>query len=116
VNPSSSSSSSKLDTFSFVLPFPLSSLPQTSLHILDCFFNEGPSVLFSTALSVFKLNEQAILFTQTPEEVITLLKNKQHFFEELLQVLPYTSLYFLRTSYSSFFFFFLFFLLLKMTS
>jgi len=59
---------------------------QTVLHVLDCFFNEGPVILFQAALAVFKLNEHTILSAENSEEIITLLKQKQYFFEELLQV------------------------------
>mmetsp|Transcript_1075 Transcript_1075/g.3320 ORF Transcript_1075/g.3320 Transcript_1075/m.3320 type:complete len:911 (+) Transcript_1075:270-3002(+) len=48
---------------------------QESLTLLDCFFYEGPNVLFRVALALLKQNEEAILQAESAIDVFMCMKN-----------------------------------------
>ncbi len=47
---------------------------QSSLRVLDCFFYEGPNVLFSLGLAILRLNENDIICSQYGDVVVEHLK------------------------------------------
>jgi hypothetical protein len=59
-----------LSLFVNTLPF------ETMLHLWDCMFNEGVSVVLRAALTLLKANERLILLAQDFEQLLTFLKCK----------------------------------------
>lgn len=54
--------------------------------MLDCFLREGPDFLFRVALAIFKIQADKILVLNTPDIIITLLKESKYDTDQLLQV------------------------------
>ena len=59
---------------------------EVSLRILDCFFYDGPNILISFALALFKLKQNEILSLDDGTAVINLLRTNTYDCDELLRV------------------------------
>lgn len=66
----------------FIGDFPL----ELSLRILDCFFYEGPNVLFAFALSCFKINEELILESTDGPTIVKELKSTKYDCEKFVEL------------------------------
>ncbi len=66
----------------FVNTLPL----ETTLHVWDCMFCEGPKVLFRAALTLLKINEELILRARDFEQLLTFLKCFSHSAVDCTQV------------------------------
>jgi hypothetical protein len=54
---------------------------------LDCFFYEGPDILFPIALAIFKINEESIMSGKDGSRIAKKMKDHIYDSDELLDVL-----------------------------
>jgi len=59
---------------------------EVSLRLLDCFFTEGPRILFQVGLAMFRLNMDKIMATHDAVSVIMLMKESTYDCNQLLEV------------------------------
>jgi hypothetical protein len=59
---------------------------RAALRFLDCFFYEGPDVLFQVGLAILKLNQEEILACDDSEKVIQIIRAKQYDCDVLIKV------------------------------
>eukprot|EP01102_Stenamoeba_stenopodia_P004700 TRINITY_DN15020_c0_g1_i1.p1 TRINITY_DN15020_c0_g1~~TRINITY_DN15020_c0_g1_i1.p1 ORF type:complete len:570 (-),score=80.19 TRINITY_DN15020_c0_g1_i1:58-1767(-) len=59
---------------------------ELALHVIDCFFFDGPSVLFAVGIAIFKHREAVLLDLVRADQVIDLIKQRIDNFTVLLQI------------------------------
>lgn len=72
-------------TLPWLLCFYIGYVPmEAALRTLDAFFYEGPNVLFAIGLSIFKLNEPALLITQDQDKIVPLMRRAGYSVNDLI--------------------------------